>query len=667
MRLFLFAFILSTLSFYDEFREKMLRAKDSGGIVEPNGPGNTCGRNGIRSIPFDPSFKFDPNGVYFSGTFTNGTVLQRGNDKGGNRASVYGSAPPNSKVTLSMQQEDGSYAKSATMDANMKGEWKWTLPDAMQAGGNYTFVVGCDSCEGKTSMFNVTFGDVWYCAGQSNMELALRYTISRNISWNAYQNGSYHNIRIFQRFNSLNIADEDFTWVLPPGQSGVWVTEISEKDFMDFSAVCWYFGQELTNRLGGDGEAPPIGLIHMAIGGTMVEAWTRNHTLDDCVMPEEEGGYVCSDPNHAHICGGLFNGQVAPFVNTTIKGVLWWQGENNMHEPKGNIKNNTGYACMFLKMKNQWQEYWSGTPGTTEKEFGFGVVTLADGTSEGGKNMPEMRWAQTQNYGVIPNPEFPNGFMAAGHDLGDPWWGKSCWGGGNSNCAGWDEAVPFSSTKTNYYMGPIHPRVKFEVGRRLAVGALSVTYGRSEMPPAGPTIESCQFQMDRNNLDFTLQFNTKMMNPKGINNGSQYQLYVNTPFYPHIDGMPSVLNLLFNDTWVPATIKNQKKEDGQAGKVLFSYDLKGSDDMPTQIRYAWDQGGGQGGCCPGLDRGVLPCPPRSCPIMMKFNTTYAPTQIQALMTGLELGLPANPFWSKLIWDDSTKTGHCECFEPQVCS
>eukprot|EP00493_Phyllostaurus_siculus_P022776 UN23110 len=277
-----------------------------------------------------------------------------------------------------------------------------------------------------------------------------------------------------------------------------------------------------------------------------------------------------------------------------------------MHEPKGNIKNNTGYACMFLKMKNQWQEYWSATPGTTEKEFGFGVVTLADGTSEGGPNMPEMRWAQTQNYGVIPNPEFPNGFMAAGHDLGDPWWGKSCWGGGNGNCAGWDEAVPFSSTKTPYYMGPIHPRVKFEIGRRLAVGALSVTYGRSEMPPAGPTIQSCQFQMDRNNLQFTVQFNTTMMNPKGVINGTQYQLYVNTPFYPHIEGMPSVLNLLFNDTWLPAQLNRQKIEDSQAGRVTFSYDLKG-DDMPTQIRYAWTDGGSQGGCCPGLDRGVLPC------------------------------------------------------------
>jgi len=331
-----------------------------------------------------------------------------------------------------------------------------------------------------------------------------------------------------------------------------------------------------------------------------------------------------------------------------------------MHETKGNIKNNTGYACMFQKMKNQWQELWSATPGTTDKEFGFGVVLLAEGTTEGGPNMPGMRWAQTLNYGVIPNPAFPNGFMATAHDLGDPWWGKSCWGGGSSVCAGYDQTVPFSSTRTPYYMGPIHPRVKLEVGRRLAVSAMSVVYGRKDMPVSGPTIESCQFSMNRNNLDFTIQFNSTMMNPKGIINGAQYQLYVTPP--PFQNSPYSTLQLLFNDTWVPAQFPNRQQDsDARAGKVLFQYNLNGGADMPTQIRYAW--AGYKGGCCPGQDASILPCPPRSCPIMQKYNVSYDPGNMQV---GLEMGLPANPFWAKLIWDDTSKTGRCQCFEPQFC-
>jgi len=659
MRFILYFFAIITLSFYDDFSEKMRLAKEASlGIVEPDT--QFWDKNGIRHLPFDPPFKFDPAGVYFSGTFTNGTVLQRANDQGGNQASVYGSAPPGSKVTVTLTNDDGLH-KDTTVTATKNGEWKWTLPP-FPAGGNYTFVASCDQCSEKTSMYNVTFGDVWYCAGQSNMELALRYTFSRNISWNAYKNGSYHNIRLFHQ-EKFNILDEDRSWVLPPDKGGEWIVDIEEEDFMNFAAVCWYFAEELTNRLGED--APPIGLVFSAIGGTMVEAWTMNHTLDDCQMEynNEYHGSVCNQTANPSLCGGLFNGMVAPYLNTTIKGVLWWQGENNMHESKGNINNNTGYACMFNKMKNQWQEMWSATPGTTDKEFGFGVVLLADGTSEGGADMPGMRWAQTLNYGVIPNPAFPNGFMATAHDLGDPWWGKSCWGGGSNICAGWDQAVPFSSTRTPYFMGPIHPRVKFEVGRRLAVSALNVVYGQKELPPSGPTISSCKFEMDRGKLAFTIQFNATMMNPKGIVNGGQNQLYVKLPGFKNPPpNFPSVLQLLFNDTWIPAQFSRQKDEDGQAGRVLFEYDLNGGVDMPTQIRYAWNGAGANGGCCPGQDMSIRPCPPRSCPIMQMYNISD-PGNYQI---GREMGLPANPFWAKLKFDTSSKTGSCQCFEPQFC-
>merc|ERR1719499_2350749 len=144
-----------------------------------------------------------------------------------------------------------------------------------------------------------------------------------------------------------------------------------------------------------------MGLVGAAIGGTMVEAWTRNHTLDSCKLGHETTYSVCV-ANPSLPCGGLFNGMVAPWLNNTIKGVLWYQGENNMKEDKGNILNDTGYACMFNRMKDEWRELWSAVPGTTDKEFAFGIVTLAQGTDEGGPNMGGMRWAQTQNYGVIP-------------------------------------------------------------------------------------------------------------------------------------------------------------------------------------------------------------------------------------------------------------------------
>ena len=61
-------------------------------------------------------------------------------------------------------------------------------------------------------------------------------------------------------------------------------------------------------------------------------------------------------------------------------------------------------------------------PDTTSPTAPFGIVQLADGTDEGwGCNVRQMHWAESGNYGVVPNPAFPHAFVAAGHDLGEPW------------------------------------------------------------------------------------------------------------------------------------------------------------------------------------------------------------------------------------------------------
>ena len=41
---------------------------------------------------------------------------------------------------------------------------------------------------------------------------------------------------------------------------------------------------------------------------------------------------------------------VAPFVNMSVKGFAWYQGENNCGGDAGNIIDNTGYACLLKTM-----------------------------------------------------------------------------------------------------------------------------------------------------------------------------------------------------------------------------------------------------------------------------------------------------------------------------
>lgn len=109
-----------------------------------------------------------------------------------------------------------------------------------------------------------------------------------------------------------------------------------------------------------------------------------------------------------------------------------------MHGLKGNSLEHTGYGCMMPAMINLWRQHWSAEPGTTDPDAPFGLVALPGSGSgkpccveclragrrslwnvlgtvcllEGGPNMGTMRWAQTANYGVLPNVEMNNTFLA---------------------------------------------------------------------------------------------------------------------------------------------------------------------------------------------------------------------------------------------------------------
>ena len=59
-----------------------------------------------------------------------------------------------------------------------------------------------------------------------------------------------------------------------------------------------------------------------------------------------------------------------------------------------------------------------------------------------------MRWSQTANYGLLPNPRMPNSFVAQVYDLGDPWAAKEKgWTGGEAT---------YSKLRVTFTSGPNH-------------------------------------------------------------------------------------------------------------------------------------------------------------------------------------------------------------------
>ena len=103
----------------------------------------------------------DASGISFFSGLTDYAVLQRAPS----HARVYGALGDGTKATISVSGAGTTYQVDATVEQN-----KWSaLLRPEPAGGDFTITAVCSDCSNPApaTLRNVTFGDVWYCAGQS--------------------------------------------------------------------------------------------------------------------------------------------------------------------------------------------------------------------------------------------------------------------------------------------------------------------------------------------------------------------------------------------------------------------------------------------------------------------------------------------------------------------
>eukprot|EP01084_Bolivina_argentea_P018292 34046_1 len=227
-----------------------------------------------KSDKYISDFRATMTGAQFSGVFSNNTVLQ----KEPYLSALYGICDsPNVDIVVNIKQIDGSFSDKLTTKSMSNNDWKVLLNQAMPNGGNYSITLECDKCQNPTNMavlYNVTFGDVFYCSGQSNMQLHMHFTFSRNETYDAINNGKYWNMR-YMKINKIDTSNA--TYVVPPmtNPSNQWqqirpeITNISLGYSLDtFSATCWYFAQSLVDNYGkDDSNIGNIGLIDATVGG----------------------------------------------------------------------------------------------------------------------------------------------------------------------------------------------------------------------------------------------------------------------------------------------------------------------------------------------------------------------------------------------------------------
>lgn len=164
---------------------------------------------------------------------------------------VWGRAAPGTEVAVQF----AGHRLRARADA--AGDWHAVLP-ALSAGGPYTLTVR--AADGATQTIDdVLVGDVWLCAGQSNMALPVWRTLNQRV---VFQTSGNDRLRMLTVSDTSRAAPQQ---AVPAADH--W--QIAGPDTVPkWSATCYYFARELQKKV-----PVPMGMVVAAWGGSRIEPW----------------------------------------------------------------------------------------------------------------------------------------------------------------------------------------------------------------------------------------------------------------------------------------------------------------------------------------------------------------------------------------------------------
>lgn len=171
---------------------------------------------------------------------------------------LWGWADPGERVELTF----GAWQR--TVRTGRDGRWAFSLP-AQPAGGPHELTFRARTTH---VVRDVYFGDVWVCSGQSNMELTMERVKEKYAAVIAGEQPPL--IRQF-----LVPDAYDFRREREDLDDGAWVPFDGESIYQ-FGAVGYFFARELYARTG-----VPQGLINAALGGSPVESWLSERSLQE--------------------------------------------------------------------------------------------------------------------------------------------------------------------------------------------------------------------------------------------------------------------------------------------------------------------------------------------------------------------------------------------------
>lgn len=206
-----------------------------------------------------------------------------------------------------------SWNPSDTIRLQIGAECSWaTSVQTPAEKGPHSIIFICGNETKKIS--DILLGDVWLCAGQSNMEYNYDWGINRGDSnYRVEENSEIRFFEVEKNYDDIPVSE----------CRGKWVT-CDPASASKFSTVGYFFGRGVNENT-----HTPVGLIGAYWGGTNIQAWMPIEAMQD-VSTRQQGSYIEPYGWAPKGIASLFNAMIYPLHRYRIKGCIWYQGEANV-------------------------------------------------------------------------------------------------------------------------------------------------------------------------------------------------------------------------------------------------------------------------------------------------------------------------------------------------
>jgi sialate O-acetylesterase len=409
-----------------------------------------------------------------AGVFTDAAVFQQGEP-----VRIWGTAEIGETVSVSFA------GQVKTTVADDSGKWLLTLDPMPASSEPRTMNILSDSNTQILQYSGILVGEVWLAGGQSNMATPMSFyksTVQKDIDC---ANDPY--------LRMVTIPEKAY-----PGhhdnQHPLWKPSVPQ-NVGGFSASAYYFAKNLRET-----SKVPVGIISCSVGGTPAEAWMSRKTLEDSPdfrrildgyeveyhknfsnkeeyiehlkqyfsgMKEwyrKQAANETPNPRPVRNMGpwdtkrpcGLYENMLTQTIPYTIKGVIWYQGENNAI-----TKNGYHYRKVFPALIQQWREDFQNS----NLPFLFVQLATYGPAADEAPDWPELREAQS-------------------------------WTEDHVDHTGMIVLVDGGEEKN------IHPHSKELVGQRLSLLARHMVYGEADLVCRGPKLSRVKTRRDAVELTF---------------------------------------------------------------------------------------------------------------------------------------------------------------------